>query len=85
MSEIKRALDRLEKAVEILKFNFNREKSSAEQSSRIDENELSELKIIKNQITSAISYIEQMSLAENKKTRKNSEKFDKDNETGERP
>ncbi len=84
MSEIERALFRLEKAVEVLKQNFNRDFSSVESKSTKNENDLADLHFIKNQISNAIFYVEQMSLEKKKPTNNHSSNFDKEKETGER-
>ncbi len=85
MNEIERALDRLKKAVGELKHNFNKERSSeglVEQVSTINENELSELKSIKSQISDAISNLEQFSFAENKKINNKSSEIGENNQAG---
>ena len=85
MNEIERALDRLKKAVGELKHNFNKERSLEgleEQVSTINENELSELKSIKSQISDAIFNLEQFSLAENKKSNNKSSEIGENNQAG---
>ena len=85
MNEIERALDRLEKAVDELKHNFNKERSLeglVEQVPTINENELSELKSIKSQISDAIFNLEQFSLAENKKSNNKSSEIGENNQAG---
>ena len=85
MNEIERALDRLKKAVGELKHNFNKERSSeglVEQVSTINENELSELKSIKSQISDAISNLEQFPLVENKKSNNKSSEIGENNQAG---
>ena len=83
MSEIERALDRLGKAAEVLKIKFNEGWSPVEQTSAVKQGELAELKLIKGQISNAISHIEQMSLTEQSPGKSNTANFNKDNETEE--
>ena len=85
MNEIERALDRLEKAVGELKHNFNKGRSLerlVEQKSTINENELSELKSIKSQISDAITDLERFSLAENKESNNKSLEIGENNQAG---
>ena len=83
MSEIERALDRLGKAAEALKIKFKGGCSPVGQTSTIKQSELAELKLIKSQISNAVSYIEQMSLAERMPGKGISENPNEDKETGE--
>ena len=92
MSEIERALERLSKAIDILKDNLNKDFSSnalhdpsggKQRVSSLQQSEIAELNTIKNQISNAIFLIEQM-LYDNKDTvRKNSEDLDKNHKSGE--
>ena len=83
MSEIERALDRLTKAVEVLNLNSHKDRSTAKLETIINENEIAELRIIKNQITNAISYIENMSTSRNNSPNYGSVKLGKNRESGE--
>ena len=92
MSEIERALERLSKAIDVLKDNLNKDFSSnalrdssgeKQKVSSFQHSEIAELNTIKNQISNAISLIEQM-LYDNKDTvRQNSEDLDKNHKSGE--
>ena len=92
MSEIERALERLSKAIDVLKDNLNKDFSSnslhdssgGKQSvSSFQQSEIAELNTIKSQISNAIFLIEQM-LIDNKDTvRQNSEDLDKNHKSGE--
>ena len=92
MSEIERALERLSKAIDVLKDNLNKDFSSnalhdssggKQKVSSLQQSEIAELNTIKNQISNAIFLIEQM-LHDNKDTvRQNSEDLDKNHKSGE--
>ena len=92
MSEIERALERLSKAVDVLKDNLNKDFSSnalrdssgeKQKVSSLLHSDIAELNTIKNQISNAIFLIEQM-LNDNKDTvRQNSEDLDKNHKSGE--
>ena len=92
MSEIERALERLSKAIDVLKDNLNKDFSSnalhdsswgKQGVSSFKQSEIAELNTIKNQISNAIFLIEQM-LYDNKDTvRQNSEDLDKNHKSGE--
>ena len=92
MSEIERALERLSKAIDVLKDNLNKDFSSdslydssgvKQKVSTLQQSEIAELNTIKNQISNAIFLIEQM-LYDNKDTvRQNSEDLDKNHKSGE--
>ena len=92
MSEIERALERLSKAIDVLKDNLNKDFSSnalrdssgeKQKVSSLQHSDIAELNTIKNQISNAISLIEQM-LYDNKDTvRQNSEHLDKNHKSGE--
>ena len=92
MSEIERALERLSKAIDVLKDNLNKDFSSnalhdssggKQGVSSFKQSEIAELNTIKSQISNAIFLIEQM-LYDNKDTvRQNSEHLDKDHKSGE--
>ena len=92
MSEIERALERLSKAVDVLKDNLNKDLSSdtLDKSARgkqigssLQQSEIDEINTIKNQISNAIFLIEQ-TLYDNKDTvLQNSEDLDKNHKSGE--
>ena len=92
MSEIERALERLSKAIDVLKDNLNKDFSSnalrdssgeKQKVSSLQHSDIAELNTIKNQISNAIFLIEQM-LYDNKDTvRQNSEDLDKNHKSGE--
>jgi len=92
MSEIERALERLSKAIDVLKDNLNKDLSSnalhdssggKQRVSSLQQNEIAELNTIKNQISNAIYIIEQ-TLHDNKDTvLQNSEDLDKNHKSGE--
>ena len=92
MSEIERALERLSKAIDVLKDNLNKDFSSnalydssgvKQKVSSLQQSEIAELNTIKNQISNAKLLIEQM-LHDNKDTvRQNSEDLDKNHKSGE--
>ena len=92
MSEIERALERLSKAIDVLKDNLNKDFSSdtldgsaggKQIVSSLKQSEIAELNTIKNQISNAKLLIEQM-LHDNKDTvRQNSENLDKNHKSGE--
>ena len=92
MSEIERALARLSKAVDVLKDNLNKDFSSdslydssgvKQKVSTLQQSEIAELNTIRNQVSNAISLIEQI-LYDNKDTvRQNSEDLDKNHKSGE--
>ena len=92
MSEIERALERLSKAIDVLKDNLNKDFSSdtldesAEgrlRGSSLQQSEIAEINTIKNQISNAIFLIEQ-TLYDNKDTvLQNSEDLDKNHKSGE--
>ena len=92
MSEIERALERLSKAIDVLKDNLNKDLSSdtldksagGEQiGSSLQQSEIDEINTIKNQISNAIFLIEQ-TLHDNKDTvPQNSEDLDTNHKSGE--
>ena len=92
MSEIERALERLSKAIDVLKDNLNKDFSSdtlnesaagKQRGSSLRPSEIAELNTIRNQVSNAIFLIEQK-LYDNKDTvRQNSEHLDKDHKSGE--
>ena len=92
MSEIERALERLSKAIDVLKDNLNTDFSSdtlhesaggKQGGSSLQESEIAELKTIKNQISNAIFLVEQ-TLYDNKETvLQNSEDLDINHKSGE--
>ena len=92
MSEIERALERLRKAIDVLKDNLDKDFSSdtLDESaggkrigSSLQQSEIDEINTIKNQISNAISLIEQ-TLYDNKDTvLQNSEDLDKNHKSGE--
>ena len=92
MSEIERALERLSKAIDVLKDNLNKDFSSnslrnssgeKQKVSSLQHSDIAELNTIKNQISNAKLLIEQM-LQDNKDTvRQNSEDLDKNHKSGE--
>mgnify|MGYP000406573600 FL=1 len=92
MSEIERALERLSKAIDVLKDNLYKDFSSnalhdssggKQRVSSFQQSEIAELNKIKNQISNAIFLIEQK-LPVNKDTvRQNSEDLDKNHKSGE--
>ena len=92
MSEIERALERLSKAIDVLKDNLNKDFSSdtVDESaggkrigSSLQQSEIDEINTIKNQISNAIFLIEQ-TLYDNKDTvLQNSEDLDKNHKSGE--
>ena len=92
MSEIERALERLSKAIDVLRDNLDKDFSSntldesaegKQGGSSLQQIEIAELNTIKNQISNAKLLIEQM-LHDNKDTvRQNSEDLDKNHKSGE--
>ena len=92
MSEIERALERLSKAIDVLKDNLDKDFSSdtLDESaggkrigSSLQQSEIAEINTIKNQISNAIFLIEQ-TLYDNKETvLQNSEDLDKNHKSGE--
>ena len=92
MSEIERALERLSKAIDVLKDNLNKDFSSdtLDESaggkrigSSMQQSEIDEINTIKNQISNAIFLIEQ-TLYDNKDTvLQNSEDLDENHKSGE--
>ena len=92
MSEIERALERLIKAIDVLKDNLNKDSSSdtldesageKQRGSSLQQSEIDEINTIKNQISNAIFLIEQ-TLYDNKDTvLQNSEDLDKNHKSGE--
>ena len=92
MSEIERALERLSKAIDVLKDNLNKDFSSnalrdssgeKQKVSSLQHSDIAELNTIKNQISNAKLLIAQM-LHDNKDTvRQNSEDLDKNHKSGE--
>ena len=92
MSEIERALERLSKAIDVLKDNLNKDFSSnalrdssgeKQKVSSLQHSDIAELNTIKNQISNAKLLIEQM-LHDNEDTvRQNSEDLDKNHKSGE--
>ncbi len=92
MSEIERALERLSKAIDVLKDNLNKDFSSdtldesaggKQRSSSLQQSEIAEINTIKNQISNAIFLIEQ-TLYDNKDiVLQNSEDLDKNHKSGE--
>ena len=92
MSEIERALERLSKAIDVLKDNLNKDFSSnalrdssgeTQKVSSLQHSDIAELNTIKNQISNAKLLIEKM-LHDNKDTvRQNSEDLDKNHKSGE--
>lgn len=92
MSEIERALERLSKAIDVLKDNLNKDFSSdildesageKQRGSSMQQSEVAEINTIKNQISNAIFLIEQ-TLYDNKDTvLQNSEDLDKNHKSGE--
>ena len=92
MSEIERALERLSKAINVLKDNLNKDFSSdtldesaggKQRGSSLQQSEIAEINTIKNQISNAIFLIEQ-TLYDNKDTvLQNSEDLDKNHKSGE--
>ena len=92
MSEIERALERLSKAIDVLKDNLDKDFSSdtLDESaggkrigSSLQQSEIDEINTIKNQISNAIFLIEQ-TLYNNKDTvLQNSEDLDKNHKSGE--
>ena len=92
MSEIERALERLSKAIDVLKDNLNKDFSSdtldesaggKRTGSSLQQSEIDEINTIKNQISNAIFLIEQ-TLYDNKDTvLQNSEDLDKNHKSGE--
>jgi len=92
MSEIERALERLSKAIDVLKDNLNKDFSSdtldesaegKQRGSSLQQSEIAEINTIKNQISNAIFLIEQ-TLYDNKDTvLQNSEDLDKNHKSGE--
>ena len=92
MSEIERALERLSKAIDVLKDILNKDFSSnalrdssgeKQKVSSLQHSDIAELNTIKNQISNAKLLIEQM-LHDNKDTvRQNSEDLDKNHKSGE--
>ena len=92
MSEIERALERLSKAIDVLKDNLDKDFSSdtldgsaggKRIGSSLQQSEIDEINTIKNQISNAIFLIEQ-TLYDNKDTvLQNSEDLDKNHKSGE--
>ena len=92
MSEIERALERLSKAIDVLKDNLNKDFSSdslydssgvKQKVPTLQQSEIDEINTIKNQISNAIFLIEQ-TLYDNKDTvLQNSEDLDKNHKSGE--
>ena len=92
MSEIERALERLSKAIDVLKDNLNKDFSSdtvdesagrKQKGLSLQQSEIAEINTIKNQISNAIFLIEQ-TLYDNKDTvLQNSEDLDKNHKSGE--
>ena len=92
MSEIERALERLSKAIDVLKDNLNKDLSydtldksagGKQIGSSLQQSEIDEINTIKNQISNAIFLIEQ-TLYNNKDTvLQNSEDLDKNHKSGE--
>jgi len=92
MSEIERALERLSKAIDVLKDNLYKDFTSNEpydlagekqRVSSLQQSEIAEINTIKNQISNAIFLIEQ-TLYDNKDTvLQNSEDLDKNHKSGE--
>ena len=92
MSEIERALERLSKAIDVLKDNLDKDFSSdtldgsaggKRIGSSLQQSEIDEINTIKNQISNAIFLIEQ-TLYHNKDTvLQNSEDLDKNHKSGE--
>ena len=92
MSEIERALERLSKAIDVLKDNLDKDFSSdtldgsaggKRIGSSLQQSEIDEINTIKNQISNAICLIEQ-TLYNNKDTvLQNSEDLDKNHKSGE--
>ena len=92
MSEIERALERLSKAIDVLKDNLYKDFSSnalhdssggKQRVSSFQQSEITEINTIKNQISNAIFLIEQ-TLYDNKDTvLQNSEDLDKNHKSGE--
>ena len=92
MSEIERALERLSKAIDVLKDNLDKDFSSdtLDESaggkrigSSLQQSEIDEINTIKNQISNAMYVIEQ-TLYDNKDTvLQNSEDLDKSQKSGE--
>ena len=92
MSEIERALERLSRAIDVLKDNLNKDFSSdtldesageKQRGSSLQQSEIAEINTIKNQISNAIFLIEQ-TLYDNKDTvLQNSEDLDKNHKSGE--
>ena len=92
MSEIERALERLSKAIDVLKDNLNKDFSSdslydssgvKQKVSSLQQSEIAELNTIKNQISNAILLIEQMLYDDKDTVRQNSEHLDKNHKSGE--
>ena len=92
MGEIERALERLSKAIDVLKDNLNKDFSSnpldessvgKQRGSSLQKSEIAEINTIQNQISNAIFLIEQ-TLYDNKDTvLQNSEDLDKNHKSGE--
>ena len=92
MSEIERALERLSKAIDVLKDNLNKDFSSnalhessggKQRVSSFQQSEIAELNKIKNQISNAIFLIEQKLHVNKDTVRQNSEDLDKNHKSGE--
>ena len=92
MSEIERALERLSKAIDVLKDNLNKDFSSntldgsvvgKQRGSSLQKSEIAEINTIKNQISNAIFLIEQMFYDNKDTVRQNSEDLDKNHKSGE--
>ena len=92
MSEIERALERLSKAIDVLKDNLNKDFSSdtldgsaggKQRVSSLKQSEIAELNTIKIQISNAIFLIEQTLYDKQDAVLQNSEVLDKNHKSGE--
>ena len=92
MSEIERALERLSKAIDVLKDNLNKDFSSntldgsaggKRIGSSLQQSEIDEINTIKNQISNAIFLIEQRLYDKKDTVLQNSEDLDKNHKSGE--
>ena len=92
MSEIERALERLSKAIDVLKDNLNKDFSSdtldgsaggKQRVSSLKQSEIAELNTIKIQISNAIFLIEQTLYDKQDTVPQNSEVLDKNHKSGE--
>ena len=92
MSEIERALERLSKAIDVLKDNLNKDFSSdtldgsaggKQRVSSLKQSEIAELNTIKIQISNAIFLIEQTLYDKQDTVLQNSEVLDKNHKSGE--